>query len=106
MSKNRGASLGRKQRRGKLDAVGRPLQKRPFSNSKRTKGTKGQEEVKQHYTELMNRLAYIKHTAKLIKASGERLHEKNWLEVIRKHETTKLFYDDYEKNIIFSLVNG
>ncbi|AGO48992.1 hypothetical protein N356_gp099 [Cellulophaga phage phi14:2] len=105
MSKNRGASLGRKQRRGKIDAVGRPLQKRPFSNSKRTRGTKGQEEVKQHYTELMNRLAYIKHISALMKAAGETLNTKNWLEVIRKYETTKLFYDDYEKNIIFSLVN-
>lgn len=106
MKKSRGASLGRKQRRGRLDAIGRPLQKRPFSNSKRTKGTQGQEDVREHYLDMMNRLKYIKHVATLIKAGEENINEKNWLELVRKYETHKLFYDDYEKNIIFNIVNS
>lgn len=105
MGRNKGASLGRMMRRGRVDPNGRPLAKRPFNNSKRTKGTRGQEVVKEHYLDLMKRTKYIKKLIKHMIESNEQLTDDNWIQVVREYDSHQLMFDDYEKAWMFQEVN-
>lgn len=105
MSRNRGASLGRKMRRGHTDPNGRLLSKRPFNNRKRTKGREGQEKVKGHYLELMRRTKYIKKLISTMVEDNRTLTDDNWVKTIREYDSHQLMFDNYEKAWIFKDVN-
>jgi hypothetical protein len=105
MGKGKGASIARQIRRGKRDQLGRPIAKRPFNNSKRTPGTQGQEDVKLRYLDMMERLKYIKVLARKMRNNNVYLENKTWLDTVRKYDEHKLFFDDYERNLITQIVN-
>ena len=104
-SMGRGVSLARKVRRGTADNMGRPLKKRPFSNKKRTKGRKANENIKFHYTEMMKRLRYIKKLSQTLINNNIILTEEDWKTQVRQYDRHKLLFDDYEKRILFMNVN-
>lgn len=106
MSKNRGASYGRKQRRGHIDMFGQPMRKRPFNNKKRTKGRKLQSDVQERYEAIMKRIKHLKVVAKKVKDSKEKVTEENWKEVFRKYDDHNLLYGPYEKDIMMQIIRS
>lgn len=99
------SSIARKQRRGKVDQFGRPIPKRLYNNKKRTKGRQKQEIVKQHHIEMVNRLKYIRQLIVNLVKNKEKLTEENWVEIIRKYDKHQIYFDDYEKKMLFHYVN-
>ena len=98
------SSLARKQRRGKVDMFGRPVPKRLYNNKKRTKGRQKQESVKQHYTEMLKRIRYIKQLIVQMVEAGEKLEDDTWVKTVRKYDKHQLIFDDYEKGLMFQHV--
>lgn len=95
-------SIARKQRRGKVDRFGRPIPKRLFNNSKRTKGTQAISGAKQKsYEEMKARLKYIVQLANAINKGGDTLTQHNFKEVIRKYDKN-IFIDKYELEMIIN----
>lgn len=95
-------SIARKQRRGKVDRFGRPIPKRLFNNSKRTKGTQVISGSKQKsYEEMKARLKYIVQLANAINKGGDKLTQDNFKEVIRKYDKD-IFIDKYELEMIIN----
>jgi hypothetical protein len=103
--RGKGASIGRKMRRGHADPNGRLLQKRPFNNSKRTKGRAGQELVQNHYSELMLRTRYIKKLINHMVKDKVTLTPDNWITKVREYDSHQLMFDDYEMSWMFQEVN-
>ena len=98
------SSIARKQRRGKVDAFGRPIPKRMYNNKKRTKGRQKQEIVKKHYHEMLDRIRYIKSLIKQMVEAGEVLEDDTWVQTVRKYDKHQLIFDDYEKGLMFQYV--
>jgi len=98
-------SLARKQRRGKVDMFGRKIPKRPFNNSKRTRGTQKQEDMKFHTQELTKRLKYIIELGKEIKEAGLKVNDDNFVKVVRQFDKES-FFDDYEQMVLKKITNN
>lgn len=95
-------SIARKQRRGKVDHFGRPIPKRLFNNSKRTKGVQAMSGSKQQsYQEMKARLKYLVQLANAIKDKGDVLTQDNFKEVIRKYDKD-IFIDRYELELMIN----
>lgn len=99
------SSLARRMRRGKVDQFGRVIPKRIYNNKKRTKGRAKQEKVKFHYHEMVERMRYIKGLIVQMINDDVQLLDDTWVKQIREYDEQKLFFDEYEKEIIFSKVN-
>jgi len=65
VSKNRGQSTSRALKRNNIDLKGRSL-KRPFNNSKRTKGRQDQVNAEKYWRYMTSRLNEIKDTIELM----------------------------------------
>lgn len=99
------SSLARKQRRGKVDQFGNKIPKRPFNNSKRTKGTKEQQETQEAYEGMKERFKHVQDLAMQIKQAGHKnLTNDNMFKIVRQHNKF-ITLDDYEQNILKYLVN-
>lgn len=98
------SSLARKQRRGKVDQFGNKIPKRPFNNSKRTKGTKTQSDVQFHYKGLKERMEYIIKLGNEIKETGLRINDDNFIRIVRQFDK-KNYFDDYEQMILKHITN-
>lgn len=98
------SSLARKQRRGKVDQFGNKIPKRPFNNSKRTRGTQKQEDIKFHTQELNKRIKYVMELANKIKKEGFKTDNDNFTTVVRKFDKENMF-DEYEQMIIHKITN-
>lgn len=98
-------SLARKQRRGKVDQFGNKIPKRLYNNKKRTKGRQKQASLQHHYSELRRRIKYIKWLGDTLRENKEMLTSLNWIKTVRKYDKEELIFDDYEKEILFKLVN-
>ena len=94
------SSVARRQRRGKADHIGRPIPKRLFNNSKRTKGVQAMSGKKQlSYFQMKERLKYIIKLADKIKEGGDTLIGQDYKEVIRKYDKN-IFVDTYELELM------
>jgi|TARA_R110000772_G_scaffold8692_3_gene28808 hypothetical protein len=100
------SSLARKQRRGKADQNGNKIPKRPFNNSKRTKGTKSQEDTKESYEGMKERFKHVRALALQIREAGHKeLNDDNMFKIVRQHNKF-IMLDEYEVNILKHLVNN
>jgi len=94
--------IARKQRRGKVDHMGRPIPKRLFNNSKRTKGVQAMSGRKQDsYFQMKARLKYLVQLADAINKGGDKLTQDNFKEIIRKYNND-IFVDKYELELMIN----
>lgn len=95
-------SIARKQRRGKVDHMGRKIPKRLFNNSKRTKGVQVMSGRKQDsYFQMKARLKLIVQLANAIKKGGDKVTQDNFKEVVRKYDND-IFLDKYEVELMIA----
>lgn len=98
-------SIARQMKRGKVDMFGRKMPKRIYNNKKRTPGRQKQEEVKQHYHEMLRRLKYIRSVIDKMVKDNVQLKDDTWVKQVREYDEHRLFFDEYEKKLIFERVN-
>jgi len=96
--------IARQQRRGKVDQNGNKIPKRPFNNSKRTKGRQTQVDMQFHTSELTKRITYVMKLANEIKKAGLKLTLDNFGKTVRQFDKENMF-DEYEQAIMLKITN-